>query len=157
MHLTSFFQWVVGELKNPLVLFGFAAQFVFFLRFAVQWAVSEWKGHSHIPVAFWYLSLTGGAMTLVYAILKKDLVFITAQALGIFIYARNLMLIYRPRTAPDGLPLVKRSSDVETPEPVSDNHVSGSNTGLADGSKALNLEIGQPRPHQPEGTAVVEA
>jgi len=28
-------QWIVKELQNPLVLFGFAGQFAIFLRFAV--------------------------------------------------------------------------------------------------------------------------
>jgi lipid-A-disaccharide synthase-like uncharacterized protein len=112
--VSEFWGWVSHELKNPLVLFGFAAQFVFFLRFAVQWAVSEWKGHSHIPVAFWYLSLAGGLMTFIYAVMKKDLVFMTAQALGVLIYVRNLMLIYRPRTrgAVRGFPVA------DAPEPV---------------------------------------
>jgi len=90
-------EWFVGELQRPLVLFGFAAQFVFFLRFAVQWFASERAGRSHIPIAFWYLSLLGGLMTFVYALLERNLVFMTAQALGCLIYVRNLMLIYRRR------------------------------------------------------------
>ena len=89
--------WVVNELKNPLVVFGFCGQFVFFLRFAVQWFESERRGHSHIPIVFWYLSIIGGGMTFVYACLKPDLVFMTAQALGLLIYIRNLMLIYKAR------------------------------------------------------------
>lgn len=89
--------WLVHELQKPLVVFGFAAQFVFFLRFVVQWLVSEKRGHSHIPVSFWYLSLAGGLMTFVYALLRRDLVFMTSQALAVFIYVRNLMLIHRPR------------------------------------------------------------
>ena len=90
-------RWIVSELQSPLVLFGFAGQFIFFLRFAVQWFASERRGRSHIPIAFWYLSLVGGAMSFVYATLKPDLVFMTAQGLGLAIYIRNLMLIYRRR------------------------------------------------------------
>lgn len=93
--LANLWNWFIGELQNPLVLFGFAAQFVFFLRFLVQWIASERKRRSHIPIAFWYLSLAGGLMTFVYALLRKDLVFMCAQALGVLIYVRNLMLIYR--------------------------------------------------------------
>lgn len=92
------FDWVLNELGKPLILFGFAGQFVFFLRFAVQWFASERRGKSHIPLAFWYLSLGGGAMTLVYALLKQDIVFTTAQALGLLIYIRNLMLIHGRRS-----------------------------------------------------------
>jgi lipid-A-disaccharide synthase-like uncharacterized protein len=90
-------EWVLQEIQKPLVLFGFAGQFIFFLRFAVQWFESERRGRSHIPIVFWYLSLTGGAMSFVYAVLKPDLVFMTAQGLGLLIYIRNLMLIYKRR------------------------------------------------------------
>jgi len=89
--------WIQQEIQRPLVLFGFAGQFIFFLRFAVQWFASERRGRSHIPIAFWYLSLVGGAMSFLYALLKPDLVFMTAQGLGLLIYIRNLMLIYRRR------------------------------------------------------------
>ena len=107
-------QWIVHELHRPLVIFGFAGQFVFFLRFAVQWIVSERRSRSHIPIAFWYLSLIGGLMTFVYAVLDKNLVFTTAQGLGVFIYVRNLMLIHRRRAGRrHGFPVV---SGAEAPE-----------------------------------------
>ena len=82
-------------LLNPWVLFGFAAQFIFFLRFAVQWWVSEKKKQSVIPVSFWYLSLVGTVMILIYSIQRKDIVFITASCLNSLIYIRNLMLIHK--------------------------------------------------------------
>jgi lipid-A-disaccharide synthase-like uncharacterized protein len=92
-------RWFLSELQQPLVVFGFAAQFVFFMRFAVQWLVSERRGQSTIPISFWYLSIVGGLMTLVYALLRKDPVFMTSQSLSLFIYVRNLMLIYRHRAS----------------------------------------------------------
>ncbi len=93
--LTDFVNWVLHELQRPLVIFGFAAQFVFFLRFVVQWLESERRGRSHIPIAFWYLSILGGVMILVYSILEGNLVFTCASSLSLFIYVRNLMLIHR--------------------------------------------------------------
>jgi lipid-A-disaccharide synthase-like uncharacterized protein len=93
--LTRLVNWILEEVQQPLILFGFAAQFVFFLRFVVQWFESERRGRSHIPIAFWYLSILGGLMILVYAALKKDLVFTCASILSLGIYIRNLMLIYR--------------------------------------------------------------
>lgn len=84
----------VLALLNPWVLFGFAAQFVFFLRFAVQWWVSEKKKQSVIPVSFWYLSIVGTLMILVYSIQRKDIVFIAASCLNSLIYVRNLILIH---------------------------------------------------------------
>ncbi|QOJ14703.1 MAG: lipid-A-disaccharide synthase N-terminal domain-containing protein [Planctomycetia bacterium] len=85
----------IEELQNPLVLFGLLGQLVFMGRFVVQWYVSERRGQSHIPIAFWYLSIAGALMLLVYSWLREDLVFILAQTLGLFIYVRNLMLIHR--------------------------------------------------------------
>jgi lipid-A-disaccharide synthase-like uncharacterized protein len=85
------------ELLNPWVLFGFAAQFVFFLRFAVQWWVSEKKKESVIPVSFWYLSLIGTFMILIYSLKRADIVFIAASCLNSLIYIRNLILIYRKK------------------------------------------------------------
>lgn len=84
----------VLALLNPWVLFGFAAQFIFFLRFAVQWWVSEKKKQSVIPVSFWYLSIAGTLMILVYSIQRKDIVFIAASCLNSLVYIRNLILIH---------------------------------------------------------------
>lgn len=81
------------EIFNPWILFGFAAQFVFFLRFAVQWWVSEKKKQSVIPISFWYLSLVGTFMILAYSIQRKDIVFTAASVLNSLIYIRNLILI----------------------------------------------------------------
>ena len=86
------------ELKDflhPLALFGFAAQFMFMLRFVIQWYVSERRGRSYVPVAFWYLSLAGGIMLFAYATMREDVVFMCGQALGVLIYVRNLVLIHR--------------------------------------------------------------
>ncbi|MBU0616137.1 MAG: lipid-A-disaccharide synthase N-terminal domain-containing protein [Planctomycetes bacterium] len=70
---------------------------MFMLRFVVQWFASERRGRSYVPIAFWYFSLIGGLMTFVYAYLRQEPVFMLAQGLGITIYVRNLVLIYRRR------------------------------------------------------------
>ena len=85
---------------------GFLGQAFFSARFLVQWIVSERKKRSVVPVAFWFFSIGGGATLLVYAIHRSDPVFITGQAAGLFIYLRNLYLIYREHRAsldPDGV------------------------------------------------------
>lgn len=82
-------------MKLPIdywVLFGFLAQFVFFLRFFVQWIHSERMKKSVVPLSFWYLSIIGSLMILIYAIKRHDPVFIAGQALGLVIYIRNIML-----------------------------------------------------------------
>ena len=77
--------------------FGIVAQLVFTGRFLVQWIASERAGRSVIPLAFWVLSMVGGMMTLVYGVQKREPVIIMGQVLAVFIYVRNLMLIFRGR------------------------------------------------------------
>jgi lipid-A-disaccharide synthase-like uncharacterized protein len=84
---------------TPLMLFGFAGQALFSARFVVQWAVSESRKQSVVPLAFWYLSLGGGLLLLIYAILRHDPVFVLGQSAGLAVYARNLVLISRERAA----------------------------------------------------------
>jgi len=79
------------------LLVGFAGQGMFFMRFFIQWLRSEQAGRSVIPVQFWYFSLAGGAILLVYAVYRADPVFIFGQATGVFIYLRNLHLIAREK------------------------------------------------------------
>lgn len=85
------------KLVHPLVLFGFAGQFVFMLRFVVQWLASERRGKSYVPVVFWWISLCGGLMLCTYGLLDQDPVIMLGQGLGIAIYVRNLVLIYGRR------------------------------------------------------------
>ena len=72
---------------------GFLGQALFTARFLVQWLASERKRESIVPVAFWWLSLLGGTALLSYAISRRDPVIITGQAMGLFVYVRNLMLV----------------------------------------------------------------
>lgn len=76
---------------------GFLAQALFTARFVVQWIASERAGKSVIPFAFWLLSIGGGVLLLVYALYRKDPVFIAGQAFGVFVYLRNLYFIMRDR------------------------------------------------------------
>ncbi len=89
--------WFFQDLFNWLGLFGLAGQFAFMMRFVVQWFASERRGRSYVPIAFWYLSLCGGCMLFTYALMRRDPVIMLGQALGMLIYLRNLVLIYRRR------------------------------------------------------------
>ena len=75
------------------LIIGFTGQAIFGMRFLYQWICSEKKRKSYIPIAFWYLSIVGGIILLVYAIYRKDPVFIMGQASGLIVYVRNLVLI----------------------------------------------------------------
>ncbi|AMS41688.1 lipid-A-disaccharide synthase N-terminal domain-containing protein [Aminobacter sp. NyZ550] len=79
------------------ILLGFVAQGFFTMRFVVQWLASERAKRSVVPIAFWFFSLGGGALLLIYAIKRQDPVFIAGQGLGLFIYIRNLWLIANER------------------------------------------------------------
>lgn len=83
--------------KAVMLTIGFAGQTLFFLRFFFQWLHSEKLKKSVIPEIFWYLSLGGGTLLLIYAILRQDIVFIVGQSTGTFIYLRNIYFIRRER------------------------------------------------------------
>ena len=83
--------------ENGLYILGFVAQGIFTARFFVQWIESEKAGKSVMPVAFWLLSVLGGGLLLVYAVLRRDPVFVLGQAGGLVVYVRNLVLIFRER------------------------------------------------------------
>lgn len=76
---------------------GFLGQLLFSARFIVQWIASERARKSIIPAAFWLFSIGGGATLLIYAIYRRDPVFIVGQAAGLFIYARNIFFIWREK------------------------------------------------------------
>jgi lipid-A-disaccharide synthase-like uncharacterized protein len=76
---------------------GFFAQGLFAGRFVVQWICSERAGKSLVPVSFWYISLVGSLLLLIYAAHQQDPVFILGQSTGSLIYLRNLYLIKRTR------------------------------------------------------------
>lgn len=79
------------------ILVGLGGQLLFMMRFLLQWFASEKAKRSVIPVSFWWFSIGGAAVLLAYAIYRADPVFIVGQALGFFIYSRNLWFIYLER------------------------------------------------------------
>ena len=88
----------LSDLSKTEIIFliiGFTGQGLFASRFIIQWLYSERLGKSSIPVIFWYLSIFGGLGLLTYAIFRQDPVIIVGQTFGIFIYVRNLYLIYK--------------------------------------------------------------
>ena len=91
---------------NQWLIIGFVGQALFGARFIIQWVVSEKKGESTIPLAFWYCSIGGAVVLLTYAIYKQDPVFIVGQSLGSIVYVRNLILIDRKRKS-----LARRSTN----------------------------------------------
>ena len=97
--LLTIFPFLPASLEtNPeqiMIVVGFTGQGLFAMRFIIQWLSSEKQSKSVIPVAFWYFSIGGGAVLLLYAIWRQDPVIICGQGLGLFIYLRNLYFIRR--------------------------------------------------------------
>ncbi len=79
-------------LIEPWIIFGLLSQAVFFFRFVVQLYQSEKKKKVVVPVMFWYLSIIGTVMTLIYSFHIKDIVFILSSFLSFGIYFRNLFI-----------------------------------------------------------------
>lgn len=83
------------------VALGLLGQVLFSGRMIVQWLFSERAKQSVVPPIFWWMSLVGASMLLVYFVWRKDIVGVLGQGVGWLIYVRNLRLIYRsPNTAP---------------------------------------------------------
>ena len=58
-------------LETLWLAIGLLGQALFAGRFIWQWWVSERLGRSVVPVAFWHLSLVGGAILTVYAVYRQ--------------------------------------------------------------------------------------
>ena len=82
---------------NFFMVLGFIGQFFFSMRFIVQWVASEKHKKSVVPLAFWVFSVLGSFLLLIYAIYRKDPVFILGQAPNLLIYFRNIWLIKHPQ------------------------------------------------------------
>ncbi|MCG8615984.1 MAG: lipid-A-disaccharide synthase N-terminal domain-containing protein [Desulfobacterales bacterium] len=80
------------------VVLGFAGQALFTGRMVVQWLTSEKHRRSVVPTVFWWMSLGGSTMLMVYFVWRKDIVAVLGQSTGWFIYLRNLYLIYSRRS-----------------------------------------------------------
>ena len=85
----------IGKPLDFWLIFGLAGQVCFTMRFVVQWIVSEKQKQSVIPISFWIFSILGSAILLIYAIYRKDPVFILGQAFGFTVYIRNLQFMIR--------------------------------------------------------------
>ena len=73
-------------------LVGWFGNLVFFSRFFVQWYVTERRKQVVVPAAFWWLSLTGSLLLLVYSLHQRDSVFIFAYLFTWIPYIRNLVI-----------------------------------------------------------------
>lgn len=76
-------------------LIGFFGLALFSSRFWIQWWNAERNQSSYVGPSFWWLSLTGGLLSLFYFIYIEDPVNIIGPAMGLIPYVRNLMLMHK--------------------------------------------------------------
>ena len=70
-------------------IWGFASQGFFFSRFILQWYQSGKLGKITIPHSFWTLSLIGSVMLFIYALARKDIVFLAAGIFQLIIFSNT--------------------------------------------------------------------
>ena len=105
----TFGEYVIRVLTDPFLRFdlwdvvGFFGQSLFFTRFIVQWIASEKKQRNVLPVAFWYFSMAGAFVSLLYFIHLGRLPLIMAGMASMVIYSRNLHIWFKRKTSRRGL------------------------------------------------------
>jgi lipid-A-disaccharide synthase-like uncharacterized protein len=73
---------------------GVLGQALFTGRMVLQWLASEKAKRSVIPNAFWWMSLGGATMLVIYFVWRIDIVGVLGQSTGWFVYVRNLWFIH---------------------------------------------------------------
>ncbi|MBI1369416.1 MAG: hypothetical protein GC162_12275 [Planctomycetes bacterium] len=82
------------------VSIGIIGQLLFTGRMIVQWISSEKSRKSVVPPAFWWMSLIGATMLMIYFVWRKDIVGVAGQGTGWFIYVRNIYFIHLSKKSP---------------------------------------------------------
>jgi lipid-A-disaccharide synthase-like uncharacterized protein len=89
---------------------GWLGNVVFFSRFLVQWFATEKKKQVVVPISFWWLSLIGSLLLLIYGLHQRDSVFI-------FAYLFTLDSLHPEHRDP--LPAKKQRNDAAVPATLS--------------------------------------
>lgn len=85
------------EIQSGWQLLGWLGVACFFSRFLVQWLASERARESVAPRSFWFLSVAGALLLIVYSLHRGEPVFLAGYLVTLVIYLRNLWI-----SDPDG-------------------------------------------------------
>lgn len=80
------------DIPAGLLVFGTSGQLLMTLRFIYQWWYSSRLGSSELPPLFWWISLSGAAISFIYGIFRHDIVLLLGQGFGLIVYLRNIYL-----------------------------------------------------------------
>lgn len=97
---------VLWENFDLWFLIGLIGSLCYFGRLVVQWWQSERAGKPVIPGSYWTLSVIGATVLLIYAMGRKDPIFILNYLVPFSIYLRQLILHKRNLVPVDAAPAV---------------------------------------------------
>ena len=78
---------------------GWVGNLVFFSRFFIQWYATEKRKQVVVPSAFWWMSIFGSLLLLIYGLYRRDSVIIFSYLFNWIPYIRNLIIHYRHKAA----------------------------------------------------------
>lgn len=89
----------LSSLNNPILLLGFSGQLIMNARFVMQWIYAEKSHSAAFPIFFWYVSIAGSFMLIIYGCWHPlhgfDPVIIVSQLLAMIVYVRSVYLQQR--------------------------------------------------------------
>lgn len=92
---------IAGIVITPWKLVGYSGVFLFAGRWGVQVLASRASKRPVLPRAFWYMSISGSILLLLYFIFgKNDSVGILSNLFPLFIAGYNLILDFRNKNDP---------------------------------------------------------
>ena len=87
---------------------GLLGQAAWSSRFITQWVLAERSGRSELTPVFWWISLVGNALMLLYVIPLGDPIWIAGLAVGPVVQVRNLVLLAKARKSSSQAERVQR-------------------------------------------------
>ncbi len=85
----------IPVVRSKWFFIGMLGSLIWYTRFLWQWVYAEKEKKSTFPLSFWYMSLSGATLNLIYALIMHDLVFILSFLFNSIPISRNIILTKR--------------------------------------------------------------